>query len=118
MYKIHVAPLTSREFLLTYSPLQTTEAEPVFVNPVLQIHLTSKVAHRCVHIAFASQPPFFTVQLSRKYEMPHKFTQSYSLRNAAEVLTFARNIGSSANICKASLADALGGVGYSVERTH
>ena len=46
-------------------PVQMTlETEPVFVYPVLQVHLAAFVFASCEHMALASQPPLFTWQVS------------------------------------------------------
>ena len=50
-------------------PVQATfEPVPVLVYPVLQVHFTAFVVESCEQAAFGSQPPLFTVQLSKTCE--------------------------------------------------
>lgn len=46
---------------------KTAELEPMFVKPVLQVHLTAFVLSSWEQAAFAPHPPLFTRQLSAKH---------------------------------------------------
>ena len=78
---------------------------PTLVYPVLHVQTTANVTFSCEHSAFLSQPPLFTLQLSREETEAKSFIWKFD-SNCNWNCTFAFHYAFRPNICISGLASA------------